>query len=153
MVPESVEREVLIEAPVDLVWSIITEPEHVAGWLSDSVEIDAQPGGSAAFTWDQHGMSRARVERVEPPSLFAFRWVAAIGRSSGQEVTDGNSTLVEFHLSPEGEATRLRVVESGFPRLDGTEDQNAEVAEGHNSGWIRELGDLEEYVAKVRASV
>jgi uncharacterized protein YndB with AHSA1/START domain len=93
------------------------------------------------------------VERVEAPRLFAFRWVSAPGRNSGQEVTDRNSTLVEFHLSPEGEATRLRVVESGFPRLDGDEEQNAEVAEGHSNGWVRELGELEEYVAKVRTSV
>jgi uncharacterized protein YndB with AHSA1/START domain len=32
MVPESIEREVLIEAPVELVWSIVTEPEHVGRW-------------------------------------------------------------------------------------------------------------------------
>jgi uncharacterized protein YndB with AHSA1/START domain len=151
MVPESVEREVLIEAPVELVWSIVTEPEHVGRWLSDSVEIDLRPGGAALFTWDELGALRGRVERVEPPHMFAFSWVPGEVKRGSQEVVEGNSTLVEFRLSAEGEGTRLRVVERGFQRLDGSEEANARVAEGHLDGWSRELADLLEYVAEVHA--
>jgi uncharacterized protein YndB with AHSA1/START domain len=151
MVPERVEREVLIEAPVELVWSIVTEPEHVGRWLSDSVEIDLRPGGAALFAWDEHGAVRGRVERVEPPHVFAFSWVPGAAKSGSQEVVEGNSTLVEFRLSAEGESTRLRVVESGFQRLDGSEEANARVAEEHLDGWSRELADLLEYVGEVHA--
>lgn len=150
MVPDSVEREVLIEAPVDVVWAIVIEPEHIAQWLGNSAEIDARPGGDAAFGWERHGVTRARVEQIDAPHLFAFRWVSAASARSGEELTDGNSTLVEFHLSAEDECTRLRVVESGFPGLDGSENQNAAVAEDHDNGWGRELGDLQDYVAQVR---
>jgi uncharacterized protein YndB with AHSA1/START domain len=149
MVPESIEREVLIEAPVELVWSIVTEPEHVGRWLSESVEIDLRPGGAALFTWDEYGAVRGRVERVEPPHVFAFSWVPEPAKS--QEVVEGNSTLVEFRLSAEGESTRLRVVESGFRRLDGSEEANAMCAESHLGGWSRELSHLLEYVAEVHA--
>ncbi len=152
MVPESVEREVVIEAPVEFVWSIVTEPEHVAKWLSDSVEIDARAGGDAAFVWDRHGITRARVEKVEPPHLFAFRWVATTGAHPGQPVADGNSTLVEFHLSPEGDGTRVRVVETGFPRLERSEQERYDVADSHDSGWERELGELVDYATRVRVS-
>jgi uncharacterized protein YndB with AHSA1/START domain len=152
MVPESIEREVLIEAPVELVWSIVTEPEHVARWLSDSVQLDLRPGGSAVFIWEEHGSVGARVERVEPPHLFAFRWVNAGGKSANQGVEEGNSTLVEFRLSAEGASTRLHVTESGFRQLDGSENENASHVENHLSGWDRELGELREYVAKVHAS-
>jgi hypothetical protein len=68
------------------------------------------------------------------------------------EVGEGNSTLVEFWLSAEGESTRLRVVESGFPQLDGSEEENAKYAENHLDGWSRELGELRDYVAKVHTS-
>jgi uncharacterized protein YndB with AHSA1/START domain len=44
MVPGSIERDILIDAPVEVVWSIVTEPEHVGRWLSDSVEIDLRGG-------------------------------------------------------------------------------------------------------------
>lgn len=152
MVPESVEREVVIEAPVEFVWSLVTEPAHVAKWLSDAVEIDLRAGGDAAFTWERHGLTRARVEKVEAPHLFAFRWVAMPGVDPGQPVADGNSTLVEFHLSPEGDGTRVRVVETGFPVLERSEADRAEIAGDHDSGWERELGELVEYATRVRAS-
>ena len=77
MVPERIEREILIEAPIDVVWAVLTEPEHVAGWFSDSAEVDLRPGGDATFTWHEHGSALAWVERVEPPRFFAFRRGAA----------------------------------------------------------------------------
>ena len=149
MVPERIEREVLIEAPVEVVWAVVTEPEHVAGWFSDSAEIDLQPGGDAVFTWEKHGSALASVVTVAPPHTFAFRWA----RPMGAEPREGNSTLVEFSLSAEGEHTRLRVVESGFPALDGSDEEKATYAEGNRDGWKAELGDLQEYVTTlVRAS-
>ena len=144
MVPERIEREVLIDAPVETVWAIVTEPEHVGGWFSDSAEIDLQPGGEATLTWEKHGTARARVEKIEPPHFFSFRWA----RPMGAEPAEGNSTLVEFSLSAEGESTRLRVVESGFASLDGSEDENAKYAEGNTEGWAHELGELQEYAAR-----
>jgi hypothetical protein len=41
----------------------------------------------------------------------------------------------------------LRVVESGFRRLDGgSDEENAKDAEEHERGWELELGELREYV-------
>jgi uncharacterized protein YndB with AHSA1/START domain len=144
MVPDRIESEVLIEAPVDVVWSIVTEAEHVGKWFSDSAEIELEPGGKAVLTWDEHGSFPGRVERVEPPRFISFRWA----RPAGVEPTEGNSTLVEFTLSAEGEGTRLHVVESGFRELDGTDEEKAEYAEGNTLGWAKELGELREYVSE-----
>ena len=144
MVPDRIESEVLIEAPVDVVWSIVTEAEHVGKWFSDSAEIELEPGGKAVLNWDEHGSFPARIERVEPPRFISFRWA----RPAGAEPTEGNSTLVEFTLSAEGEGTRLQVVESGFRELDGTDEEKAEYAEGNTRGWAKELGELREYVSE-----
>jgi uncharacterized protein YndB with AHSA1/START domain len=144
MVPDRIESEVLIEAPVDVVWSIVTEAEHVGKWFSDSAEIELEPGGKAVLNWDEYGTRLGRVERVEPPRFISFRWA----RPAGAEPTEGNSTLVEFTLSPEGEGTRLQVVESGFSELDGTDEEKAEYAEGNTRGWAKELGELRDYVSE-----
>ncbi len=138
-------ERVLIEAPLEVVWAVVTEQEHVGGWFSDSAEIDLRPGGEAALTWEKHGTARAWVEKVEPPHSFSFRWT----RPMGADLRTGNSTLVEFSLSAEGEHTRLRVVESGFPALEGSEEEKATYAEGNTEGWKAELGDLQEYAAKL----
>ena len=149
MVPESIEREVLIDAPQDVVWAIVTQPEHVGGWFSDSAEIDLRPGGNAVFAWTKHGSARARVERVEPPHTFAFSWA----RPGAADPSEGQSTLVEFSLSPDGGGTRLRVVETGFRELDSPEPDKARYAEENSRGWDAELEDLREYVStQARAS-
>ncbi len=143
MIPERIEREILIDAPQDVVWSIVTEPEHVGTWFSDAAEIDLRPGGEAILTWEKHGTSRARVEKVEPQSAFSFRWA----RPVEGEPREGNSTLVELTLAAEGDRTRLRVVESGFRELAWPEEEKATYAEGNSRGWDHELGELVEYVA------
>jgi uncharacterized protein YndB with AHSA1/START domain len=47
MVPDRIEQEILIDAAVEVVWSIVTEPEHVGGWFSDTARIDLRRGGEA----------------------------------------------------------------------------------------------------------
>ena len=49
MVPERIEREILIDAPLETVWAIVTEPQHVGTWFSNSAEIDLRPGGKATL--------------------------------------------------------------------------------------------------------
>lgn len=127
---------------MERVWAVVTEPEHISGWFSDSVELDLRPGGRAVLRWDNHGTVHGRVERVEPPHFFSFRWMM----EPGAELEEDNSTLVEFTLSAEGESTRLTVVESGFRDLAGTDEEKQGHFESHSRGWDSELGDLDEYV-------
>ena len=132
----------MIEAPLDVVWAVVTQPEHISGWFSESVEIDLTPGGTLALHWDRHGTRHGRVERVEPPHFFSFRWVVR----PDEDIIEDNSTLVEFTLRAEGESTRLTVVETGFDDLAGTDDEQREHFDDHSRGWEHELDQLEEYV-------
>jgi len=141
MATDRIEREIIINAPQDRVWAVLTEPDHVARWFGDSAEVDLRPGGKMIFGWKAHGNHHARVERVEPPGFFSYRWA----RPTGTEPTSGNSTLVEFTLISEGSATRLRVVETGFASLDGSEEDRGTAVKQNTEGWISELGELQEY--------
>jgi uncharacterized protein YndB with AHSA1/START domain len=147
MVPERLEREIFIEAPLEVVWAVVTEPEHVSGWFSDAAEIDMRPGGKLVLTWEGH-IVHGRVERVEPPTFFSFRWV----RRSGADAREDDSTLVEFILAADGDGTLLKVVESGFRELSGPDGDKADYADSHRRGWALELDELAEYVSReVRA--
>jgi uncharacterized protein YndB with AHSA1/START domain len=150
-IPDQIEREVVIQAPVERVWALITEPEHLGTWFGDAgAEVDLRPGGELSMTWEEHGTVQGRVERVEPQRLFSYRW-APFQDPGGAEPVAGNSTLVEFTLAPEGEATRLRVVESGFGSLDTSAEQRRKDHEGNVEGWQIELGHLSEHAARVTA--
>jgi uncharacterized protein YndB with AHSA1/START domain len=98
--------------------------------------------------WAEHGASRGRVVAVEPPTRFSYRW-APFKDPGGEEPDEGNSTLVEFTLQPDGDATRLRVVESGFASLATSEEQRARNHEGNTEGWEHETDELRAYAEKV----
>ena len=47
MVPDQIERETVIAAPVERVWALLTEAEHLGRWFGDAgAEIDLRPGGA-----------------------------------------------------------------------------------------------------------
>jgi uncharacterized protein YndB with AHSA1/START domain len=148
IVPQRIEREIVIHAPVDVVWAVVTEPDHISRWFSDSADIDLRPGGRAVLEWTEHGTVHGRVERVEPPHYFSFRWVVG----PGAELADDNSTLVEFSLTAEGESTRLTVVESGFRDLARPDDEQQRHFDSHRRGWELELGELDEYLMRKPAT-
>jgi uncharacterized protein YndB with AHSA1/START domain len=138
---EVIERRLHVDAPIERVWQVITDPAYVAQWLGDTAEIDLRPGGAAVFGWSGDdecaGDFRAVVERVEPPREFAFRWNRDPGLPAG---TDAVSTLVSFSLSPAGAGTDLRLVESGF-----AEDVHRK---GNEQGWDEELADLVAFLSR-----
>ena len=150
MSTDIIEREVAIDAPVDRVWSLITQAEHLGAWFgTDGADIDLRPGGALEVRWDDHTLSGV-VQTVEPTSRFAFRW-RQLDTPAGAELADGNSTLVEFSLERAGDATRLRVVESGFASLDMDEAERERLHAAHTGGWRDELGELGTQAASVAA--
>ena len=74
------------------------------------------------------------MEKVERPNLFAFRWISPEPERD-MDAAQGHFTTVEFRLATQGEGTLLRVTESGFAGLEGTDEQNAALAERHTGGW------------------
>jgi uncharacterized protein YndB with AHSA1/START domain len=147
MVHDRIERDTFIAAPVERVWRLITEAEHLGRWFGDAgAEIDLRPGGAMVIRWADQS-SRGRVVAVEPHTRFSYRW-APFKDPAGDEPAEGNSTLVEFTLQPEGDGTRLRVVESGFASLDTADEQRAKNHEGNTEGWRLEIDELREYAEK-----
>jgi uncharacterized protein YndB with AHSA1/START domain len=145
----TIQREVLVEAPADVVWRTVTEPEHIAEWFADRVELDLRPGGTGCFVFDEHARQQPTtvaiaVETVDPPRRFTFRW----GHPEDAAAVPENSVLVQFTLTSEGrERTRLRVVESGLERADWPDAEKVHYAEDHREGWAFHLGRLVERFA------
>jgi uncharacterized protein YndB with AHSA1/START domain len=146
VVPDEIDREIVIDAPPSVVWAIVTEAQHLARWFSDEAEIDLRPGGRMLLTWRGLGTYQARVEAVDPPRLFSFRWQTRRG-----EFSEANSTLVVMTLEAEDARTRLRVVESGFATLPLPDDARARYADENSKGWVTEFDELRDYVATVVA--
>lgn len=147
---DRIERDVLVAAPVERVWELITSAEHLGRWFGDAgARIDLRPGGALSLSWREYGTVHGRVEAVEPPHRVSYRWVAT--RESRAEPTPANSTLIEFTLVAEGDGTRVAVVESGFDALQVDAEERTAALASHTSGWEAELGELADYARGVAA--
>ncbi|NUT91134.1 MAG: polyketide cyclase [Saccharothrix sp.] len=142
MIEDRIERDTLIDAPVDRVWPLVATPGFWVA-LPERGEGSAVEGGSAVVRHAEHGEFPVRVVRVEPPSYIAYRWAPA---TPGQELGEGNSTLVEFTLSAEGDKTRLTVTESGFAALAVPDDVRARTVGNLAEGWPQVLDAAKKHV-------
>lgn len=127
-IQDRIERETLIAASQDRVWSLVTEPGF---WVAPT-GVSAVAGETTVAHHDEYGDFPVRVEKIDPKSYVSYRWASAF---SGQELRDGITTLIEFTLTPEGTGTRLRVVESGFAALDAPEEQRRGALSDNTDGW------------------
>ena len=126
-----IDREVVIEAPVEVVWRTLTEPDQITQWFADRVDLVVEPGAHGYMGFGEQG-GPVVVEVVDPPARFAFRW----NYQPGEEPAAGNSMLVEFTLTSDGaEQTRLKVTESGHELCPWPEAEQLRYAEEHQGGW------------------
>ena len=146
MTPDSIERETSIAAPVERVWSLLTEAEHITDWFAfGGAEIDLRPGGAIRFRWEEYGEFHGVVDAVEPSTRFAFRW--ALSRDAAP--AEGNSTSVEFTLAAVGDGTRLRVVERGFAALAGSDSDRARHIADNTQGWAGAFESLQQQAERL----
>ncbi|UMP05102.1 SRPBCC domain-containing protein [Amycolatopsis sp. EV170708-02-1] len=137
--PDRIERTVEIAHPPAKVWAALTTAEGLGTWFGNQASIDLRPGGDAEMKWDEGHKANMRVERVEEPEVFGFTW-----NIYGLPDDDPRRTYVEFTLAPNGEGTRLTVVETGFSQLP--DDVHQVAFERNTKGWAAELGELIEYL-------
>lgn len=146
----TIERQVHVEASPEIVFEVISSPEHIQEWWNGAeTDLSPTPGSSAELAWakgtaDQHVEQLTVVDAV-PPRLFSFRWVY-----DGADVATGtNSLLVTFELVPTGGGTLIRMTESGF-REKGWEIAELEAAYAdHSNGWDVFVPSLGAYVTRL----
>lgn len=148
MIPSQIEEEILIEAPLDVVWRVVTEPDQIKQWFCSDAELDGRTGGAGRMAFEHGYTYSLEVVAFEPLSRFAYRWL----REEAVKARPENSTVVEFTLQAEAGNTRLRVVESGFDKVDWTDEAKAKYFEENSSGWPFYLGRLRDYASRVNTA-
>ncbi|GLZ80917.1 activator of HSP90 ATPase [Actinorhabdospora filicis] len=121
----TIERELHIEASPEIVYEVLTSPEHLVKWWPDEAKVSLAPGepGTIAFLPDYPSVPLT-VDEAIPVSRFAFTWAEDL--------------QVTFTLTPSGTGTLVRFVESGHADAAG----HAE----NVRGWDHFLPRLVEYV-------
>jgi uncharacterized protein YndB with AHSA1/START domain len=105
---DRIERRLELPADVEQAWQALTEPEWLALWLADEVELEPWPGGEARFRVGESERT-GWVEEISPPNASDDEGRLAFWWSEDGEA----ASRVELTLTPAGDGlTSIRVVET-----------------------------------------
>ena len=146
----NLEREIRIDASPEVVFDVISSPEHLKEWWPDEADLDPSPGGTGEIVFGDRTSPEANVVQVtvveaEPPRLFSFRWT----HPKGDAPTPSNSLLVTFRLEPSGTGTILRLTETGFREQGWEVAVLEEQYQEHSTGWDYFLPRLVKYAERL----
>jgi len=113
----TVRRSVLLPAPVQAVWSALTDAGQLSAWLGGDVAIDPVPGGQIVVQ-EEGRLRRGVIVDIEPLRHLEIRWLPN-SRKMGflwgpDDEPAGSGGEVEFLLEPVPESagcTYLTVIE------------------------------------------
>jgi uncharacterized protein YndB with AHSA1/START domain len=127
MTQEAIILDEALDAPPELVWRALTEPDLLARWLAPN-DIRAIVG--ERFTLRPDGAVGQRpieceVLEAEPPERLSYRW-----RGGEPGAPDALDTVVTWIIEPApGGGSRLRLIHDGFPIVVEQPARTAEVVD------------------------
>ena len=147
----TIEREIHIDAAPEVVFDVVSKPEHVREWWPDDARYELAEGSTGEIVFgdpEGDGMVVAlSVLEVQPPRTFTFRWT----HPADEAAEPGNSLLVTFELTPSGSGTLLRMTETGFREMGWEAAVLEEQYRDHIAGWDFYLPRIAPYVADLQA--
>lgn len=147
----SIEREIYVDASPEIVFEVVSSPEHITGWWPDEATYEPMPGGAGEIRFgdpaDGGHVVGFSVLEMDPPHTFSFRWTHDVGA----DATEGNSLLVTFTLTPTGAGTTVRMVETGFRERGWEVAVFEQQYREHVEGWDHFLPQLPAYAASLGA--
>ena len=146
-----IEHEIHIDASPEVVFDVVSNPKHLAGWFPDEAELDPRPGGQGVFTFQTPGVSTSLRSRWW--MLSRTRCSRSAGaRRPGSRRPRRTRSWWRSSSSPTDGGTTLRMSESDF---DGRGLDDARVLaeyEDHSQGWDQIMPRLAPYAEALVAN-
>ena len=148
---DRIDKHIEIRAPLSRVWRALTDHREFSRWFCVNLDGPFVPGrtvrGPLTYPGYEHVIFAAIVQKMEPERYFSFNW-HPYAVEPGVDYSKETPTLVEFFLEATPTGTLLRLCESGF---DAVPVSRRDVAFRMNSsGWIKQLNNIEQHVARDR---
>ena len=143
---DSIEKSIEIRAPIERVWTALTDHEQFGTWfrakMTGPFRVGEPTHGQIIHPGYEHLQWEAKVTAMERPHRFAFTW-HPYAIDPQVDYSAEPPTLVEFALEPTGEGTRLTVTESGF---DALPPHRRDICLRMNdSGWTQQVQNIKAY--------
>ncbi|MEU7610634.1 SRPBCC domain-containing protein [Micromonospora sp. NPDC049204] len=147
----TIERDIHVDASPEVVFEVVSQPEHMREWWPDDARFESVAGAPGELIWRNADTGETTtvalaVVEVDPPKRFSFRWCFT------EPDRRGSALLVTFDLTPSGTGTQIRMTETGFREM-GWEIAVLEAQyQDHENGWDHYLPRLGAYVARLVAT-
>jgi len=142
---DSIQKKINLAAPIDRVWSALTDFEQFGTWfraeISGPFVVGAVLRGVATSQEQECVAWTLEVTKLEPEHLFAFTWQDEVGPA--QRETEP-ATSVTFRLDPISTGTRLVIAETGFAAL--SDKNRIDMFKENTNGWNEQAQNLAAYV-------
>ena len=143
----TIEREIYVEASPEVVFEVVSSPEHLQQWWPDEAHYAPVAGSSGDIVFGEQGTDQTVVAftviDARPPRSFSFRWTHPVGELA----VAGNSLLVTFDVTPSGGGSLLKMTETGFREMGWEIAVLEQQFQEHITGWDYFLARLAPYVA------
>lgn len=127
MAREPVAASIHVDAPPEVVFRYLVDPEAIVRWMGEYAELDPKPGGRFAVNV-QGAAVRGTYLEVQPPERVVISW----GYAGSDRHPPGEST-VEIRLLADGRGTRVELEHRDLPPAERND---------HHVGWMHYLPRL-----------
>jgi uncharacterized protein YndB with AHSA1/START domain len=145
---DRIERTIHLKAPRARVWRALTKAEEFGAWfrvkLDGPFAVGQRVTGRVTYPGYEHVTFEVSVERMEPETLFAYRW-HPYAVDPAVDYSSEPTTLVEFRLADAPGGTQLSVVESGFERIPA--GRRDEAFRMNSEGWGIQVENIARHVS------
>jgi uncharacterized protein YndB with AHSA1/START domain len=156
---DQIQKKMVLKSSRERVWRAISDSVCFGSWFG--VEFDGpfsvgspitgrivptQVDPAVAALQEPHRGKRFQiwVERIEPPTRFAFRW-HPFAIDPNHDYSSEPMTLVTFDLSDIEEGTLLTITESGFDEIPI--ERRAQAFKANDGGWTHQANLVGKYLA------
>ena len=160
MTSEDIRKTVVLRAPIAKVWGAVSDASQFGKWFGVALdapfvagkeatgkitptivdpEVAKQQAPYAGMPW------RAVVDRIEPMTLFSFRW-HPYAVDPDKDYAKEPMTLVTFRLSEVAEGTLLEITETGFADIPAS--RRDEALKSNDEGWAFQAQLIAKYLAQ-----
>ncbi len=124
---EPVAANIHVDAPPEVVFRYLVDPDAITRWMGEYAELDPEPGGRFAVNV-QGAAVRGTYLEVRPPDRVVISWGYA-----GSDPHPPGASTVEIRLLAEGRGTRVELVHRDLPAAEHDD---------HHLGWAHYLPRL-----------
>lgn len=146
--PDVIERTLHLGAPPERVWRALSDATEFGRWFRAEVAGEIREGAVLAcrslYPGTEHMRWDMRILRLEPGRRLVWDWPAFDGKAFPGDPDSDARLTVAITLEPEGDGTRLTLVESGFADLP--EGPALAVWQRNDGGWTMQMQNIADHV-------